>query len=90
MGSMFSMPISIHPPLAGRDVSVPGCQAVACYFNPPAPRGARPCLHNLSVYTDPISIHPPLAGRDAWPPSTNCLILPFQSTRPSRGETRPA
>ncbi len=59
--------ISIHSPLAGRDlVQYLVGRIVAIYFNPLAPRGARrPSGRRLSG-----------AG-------------PFQSTRPSRGETLP-
>ena len=40
--------------------------------------------HHLS-----ISIHSPLAGRDQIPPFPFFSVEGFQSTRPSRGETRP-
>ena len=38
---------------------------VSINFNPPAPRGARPCAQSARRQRRNISIHPPLAGRDA-------------------------
>ena len=58
------------------------------YFNPLAPRGARRGYFHILRPPQAISIHSPLAGRDAPPLPPLPIICLFQSTRPSRGETR--
>ena len=57
-------PISIHPPLAGRDVLDVRKPHQAADFNPPAPCGAGRGWSDYTHQTRQISIHPPLAGRD--------------------------
>ena len=57
--------ISIHSPLAGRDVTL-----------------------GLAADGSLISIHSPLAGRDIASSPSRTSWATFQSTRPSRGETR--
>ena len=56
--------ISIHAPLAGRDLMTSPRRSASSHFNPRAPCGARPVArgpyHGLYI----ISIHAPLAGRD--------------------------
>ena len=56
--------ISIHPPLAGRDLANGLDNTVVLDFNPPAPCGAGPASGGASDRGREISIHPPLAGRD--------------------------
>ena len=62
--------ISIHPPLAGRDVLPSILLSSFTNFNPPAPCGAGPKKVPAKLHCLLISIHPPLAGRD---PSTNVI-----------------
>ena len=57
--------ISIHSPLAGRDIFFGSLRCVIGYFNPLAPRGARPNATAALNRMKQISIHSPLAGRDA-------------------------
>ena len=80
--------ISIHAPLAGRDL-FPLCQTIlVCYFNPRAPCGARPSPPaGPQTFSAPISIHAPLAGRDLLYPDAKDTKSLFQSTRPLRGAT---
>ena len=59
------MAISIHPPLAGRDLKQQPSQSNQKNFNPPAPCGAGPPFLYHSFTKIYISIHPPLAGRDS-------------------------
>ena len=56
--------ISIHAPLAGRDLGVNGVMDDLHNFNPRAPCGARPKAACGDPDTVAISIHAPLAGRD--------------------------
>ena len=57
--------ISIHAPLAGRDLRALGYDpATAGYFNPRAPCGARQAAGGCQNSRPKISIHAPLAGRD--------------------------
>ena len=56
--------ISIHPPLAGRDLWQIRFQCLRNDFNPPAPRGTGRFPHRTGRCSSAISIHPPLAGRD--------------------------
>ena len=79
--------ISIHSPLAGRDFADHQRLVYLPHFNPLAPRGARrtPCL-----LCAPICNFNPLAPRGArlcWMMMAK-RCCQFQSTRPSRGETR--
>ena len=59
------------------------------YFNPRAPRGARPVPPGTPRVTCSISIHAPLAGRDYRCDADADCYHQFQSTRPSRGATEP-
>ena len=80
--------ISIHAPLAGRDSCSSNCLFISSYFNPRAPRGARPpanlcwCSHWIFQSTRP--------SRGATTPTTLQFrtVVIFQSTRPSRGATQ--
>ena len=57
--------ISIHSPLAGRDPDRDQHTVQqSLYFNPLAPRGARPAEAPTVDRNGQISIHSPLAGRD--------------------------
>ena len=56
--------ISIHSPLAGRDVCIRQYRRNKSDFNPLAPRGARPEQAGFAAWRANISIHSPLAGRD--------------------------
>ena len=58
------MRISIHAPLAGRDKFWLAEVEGNGYFNPRAPRGARPQPLPPQPQKTNISIHAPLAGRD--------------------------
>ena len=60
-----SLTISIHAPLAGRDVAAGEADAGGGDFNPRAPCGARRSVSSLVLLRKThISIHAPLAGRD--------------------------
>ena len=61
--------ISIHSPLAGRDMRLAVALVGSGYFNPLAPRGARPWPVQKFTPSISISIHSPLAGRDHVPPA---------------------
>ena len=55
--------ISIHPPLAGRDVIIPiqgDCSTISIH----PPLAGRDLTYNFYYDRLLISIHPPLAGRD--------------------------
>ena len=56
--------ISIHAPLAGRDLGLPEGWAAQRNFNPRAPCGARRGGDAKTILPESISIHAPLAGRD--------------------------
>ena len=70
-GRQFSLEISIHSPLAGRDRY--GLRWFHCHthFNPLAPRGARHHQRGGMTMENRISIHSPLAGRDV-PAAAGC------------------
>ena len=134
-GRIAARSISIHAPLAGRDLLLALRRSTLSHFNPRAPRGARldyywPVFANIGISIHaplagrdspllrhgpgdagisihaplagrdaplisvlpmaPISIHAPLAGRDVWFRLICLCSSLFQSTRPSRGATRPA
>ena len=76
-------------PLAPRGARRPSSWALRPRrnFNPLAPRGARPAPPS-SWPSSCISIHSPLAGRDVSVRHRFTRSKRFQSTRPSRGETR--
>ena len=108
--SDYQREISIHLPLAGRDITVQSSHPSTNLFQSTRPsRGETDgpmCLPLIYA----ISIHSPLAGRDVAQlvqvgvcdhfnplaprgarlpgPCNRCRRSPFQSTRPSRGETR--
>ena len=83
------LPISIHPPRAGRDWHRKVIPAqTACNFNPPAPCGAGPTVPVALIAAEIISIHPPHAGRDKHFSSAPDPSSGFQSTRPMRGGTK--
>ena len=107
----YDVIISIHSPLAGRDYrfqrrsanrwqfqstrpsrgETPHARRLddgQQYFNPLAPRGARLFLGGGNSAICSISIHSPLAGRDYMLGCACALTGKFQSTRPSRGETK--
>ena len=78
--------ISIHAPLAGRDVETdrPVGGVLISIHAPLAGRDTMSYFHG--VYNS-ISIHAPLAGRDKPSIDTMQAIMLFQSTRPLRGAT---
>ena len=79
--------ISIHAPLAGRDLTTFGLWAITPIFQSTRPlRGATSCALRLQSRTG-ISIHAPLAGRDDVDHSKLPPVVRFQSTRPLRGAT---
>ena len=78
--------ISIHPPLAGRDAAVDvGLDHGVISIHPPL--AGRDCFHRGTGAETP-NFNPP-APRGARPlmMCVSSVYLPFQSTRPSRGET---
>ena len=80
--------ISIHSPLAGRDImghrEVCGWREISIH-SPLAGRDAIPVFNSIITR---ISIHSPLAGRDVYTAAFRAVCyIQFQSTRPSRGET---
>ena len=79
--------ISIHSPLAGRDRNMPRQPGNAPYFNPLAPRGARP--DHFDFRSPRFFYFNPLAPRGARLSAQLFFfsVSLFQSTRPSRGET---
>ena len=56
--------ISIHVPREGHDIRCPAPQRFGRYFNPRAPRGARPPKSKNAGATPGISIHVPREGHD--------------------------
>ena len=84
---MAALKISIHPPLAGRDLG-------ACFrclrrpnFNPPAPCGAGPIAALMASSSTVFQSTRPLRG--GTPPKWRHYALhAFQSTRPLRGGTQ--
>ena len=52
------------------------------YFNPRAPRGARPDQDDTHIWNLPISIHAPLAGRDSSPPERRSAPWYFNPRAP--------
>ena len=57
------------------------------YFNPRAPRGARPNRVFNPCNSSNISIHAPREGRDIFMVGDVFSSMIFQSTRPARGAT---
>ena len=79
--------ISIHSPLAGRDNRHWLRHRAILYFNPLAPRGARP-INRSGGTSDPlISIHSPLAGRDP-PLSLHVSYIRYFNPLAPRGARR--
>ena len=79
--------ISIHAPREGRDVGQGGIPSLSPYFNPRAPRGARPNRVFNPCNSSNISIHAPREGRDVIIAFYFGTQSQFQSTRPARGAT---
>ena len=80
--------ISIHAPLAGRDLLFRfhhDAGAISIH----APLAGRDLSRTPPVFGAQISIHAPLAGRDIEQLAMMCNCLKFQSTRPLRGATIP-
>ena len=81
------LPISIHAPREGRDVVQGGIPSLSLYFNPRAPRGARPPLDSRSLLnTENFNPRAPRGAR-LTPRGQRMESLKFQSTRPARGAT---
>ena len=78
--------ISIHPPLAGRDV-IDLCNLVNSEISIHPPLAGRDLICDRTENIDEISIHPPLAGRDRKFARVIDTYRKFQSTRPSRDGT---
>ena len=79
--------ISIHAPLAGRDMSALSCRIGRAHFNPRAPCGVRLEVGGGIQKLPGISIHAPLAGCDLQVSSHASPQSGFQSTHPLRGAT---
>ena len=80
--------ISIHAPLAGRDMRIFVIFGGNINFNPRAPCGARRRALAAAIEETDISIHAPLAGRDRRVMHVDAGKFSFQSTRPLRGATK--
>ena len=79
--------ISIHAPLAGRDLCAMALRAGASYFNPRAPCGVRPrSVPSTAAGRHFQSTHPLRGATTIWR-TTWQSALPFQSTHPLRGAT---
>ena len=65
MLTMWCRQISIHVPREGHDLQLYESGVVRRYFNPRAPRGARPEYNPIENYDRKISIHVPREGHDA-------------------------
>ena len=63
--AILSAIISIHAPREGRDWQLVLILCFLLYFNPRAPRGARPEYWSGRIRPERISIHAPREGRDA-------------------------
>ena len=79
--------ISIHAPREGRDLFLYYHPIILHYFNPRAPRGARPRRQRHGRCARAISIHAPREGRDVSSTPMAISRSLFQSTRPARGAT---
>ena len=87
MFTALAATISIHVPREGHD---PLSLSVMCnfsYFNPRAPRGARPVFPHLIDGGRGISIHVPREGHDRLYLLRVWRHVEFQSTCPARGTT---
>ncbi len=78
--------ISIHSPLAGRDLQAKRCYQGSLNFNPLAPRGARPASALDRATSGIFQSTRPSRG-ETMLLNTGIASTKFQSTRPSRGET---
>ena len=78
--------ISIHAPRVGRDSSSASGFVISKYFNPRAPRGARPARESCAKAMTDFN---PRAPRGARLASQFCVAMReiFQSTRPAWGAT---
>ena len=77
--------ISIHAPHEGeRRTCWKGAMADP-YFNPRSPRGGATGGAAIPPQTEGISIHAPHEGERPTPAARISIILPFQSTLPTRG-----
>ena len=79
--------ISIHAPLAGRDIVLISAFLMLSQISIHAPLAGRDQLARLFTPEQMISIHAPLAGRDCRGPCMLRIAKQFQSTRPLRGAT---
>ena len=59
------------------------------YFNPRSPHGERQSEEKRDEWVSEISIHAPRTGSDGIVTSMITWIIPFQSTLPARGATKP-
>ena len=90
LADMLETDISIHAPREGRDFYCLYTVGLMYYFNPRAPRGARP-VFSFSVYPRRgFQSTRPARGATGYPTTTWLLYYRlFQSTRPARGATKP-
>ena len=79
--------ISIHVPREGHDTLSLLTSSRRCYFNPRAPRGARPPVNRYNPQFHPISIHVPREGHDGLVSSPPINTLDFNPRAP-RGARR--
>ena len=79
--------ISIHAPLAGRDVGPVSGAGDGHNFNPRAPCGARRVHNYLAVWLQKFQSTRPLRGATFTQAALAGDALKFQSTRPLRGAT---
>ena len=80
--------ISIHPPLAGRDVACRSTAITSSQFQSTRPSRGETDERHGTPEGHRISIHPPLAGRDALNGSNLPLFIYFNPPAP-RGARRP-
>ena len=80
------LPISIHPPRAGRDKLSAAALCSWVNFNPPAPCGAGPALPFAPFPRRPFQSTRPVRGGTRMVPGIT-YTRKFQSTRPVRGGT---
>ena len=78
--------VSIHAPLARRDLFRFLFVIGLLRFNPRAPCEARQFVR-INLVLDKVSIHAPLARRDIISTVVALAVYMFQSTRPLRGAT---
>ena len=83
----MSILISIHSPLAGRDIPMTRWTVRHSLFQSTRPSRGETAVYAVDRSAYDISIHSPLAGRDDVDGLTAGTPAAFQSTRPSRGET---